>query len=327
MTKYLALTFTLFIATQTFSQTAWETLETTGEPVARHEAGFIDVDAKAYLVGGRRVNPVSIFDPATNTWTKGAASPIEIHHFQPVVYEGEIWVLGAMTGGFPNETPVAKILIYNPQDDAWRWGPEIPKDRARGGAGVSLYQGKFYLSAGITRGHMGGFIPWHDSFDPKTGEWTQLADAPHARDHFQSAVIDGKLYLAGGRKTSHETGDLFNQTVAEVDVYDFANGTWSSLEQDLPTPRAGNTTFSFGKKVIVIGGETGGQDAAHNEVEAYDTIDKRWIELPSLNRGRHGSGIAIIDCTFYTASGSGSRGGSPELPDIEALSCDHLTQH
>lgn len=302
----------------------WETLETNGQPVPRHEAGFIDVADKAYLVGGRRINPVSIFDPATNTWTEGAKPPIEIHHFQPVVYEGEIWVVGAMTGRYPNETPVEKILIYNPENDEWRWGPEIPEGRARGGAGVSLHNGKIYLSAGITRGHMGGFIPWHDSYDPKTGEWTQLPDAPHARDHFQSAVLDNKLYLAGGRQTSKETDEVFSRTVGPVDVYDFETQTWSTLEEELPTPRAGNTTFSYGRKVIVVGGESAPQQTAHNEVEAYHVDNEQWENLPSLNRGRHGTGVAIIRCQIYTSSGSGNKGGRPELPDIERISCDHL---
>ncbi|MDQ8197965.1 kelch repeat-containing protein [Pelagicoccus enzymogenes] len=321
MTKPLkSALFALVLLPGAFAE--WKTLETNGEPVARHEAGFLDVEDKAYLVGGRRINPVSIFDPATNTWTQGAASPIEIHHFQPVEYKGEIWVVGAMTGKFPNETPVEKVLIYNPEKDAWRWGPEIPEGRARGGAGVSLYEGKIYLSAGITRGHMGGFIPWHDVLDPETGEWTQLPDAPHARDHFQSAVLDGKLYLAGGRQTSRETNEVFSRTVAPVDVYDFASGTWSTLEKELPTPRAGNTTFSFGRKVIVIGGETGHNQTAHAEVEAYDVDAQNWQSLPSLNRGRHGTGVAIIKCTLYTASGSGNRGGRPELSDIEATPCE-----
>lgn len=320
--KPLYLTLLLVIISSASAE--WETLTTNGEPIARHEAGFTNVGDKAYLVGGRRINPVSIFDPETKTWTQGAASPLEIHHFQPIEYKGEIWVIGAMTGRYPNETPVDKILIYSPEKDAWRWGPEIPEGRARGGAGVSLYKGKIYLSAGITRGHMGGFIPWLDSFDPKTGKWEQLADAPHARDHFQSTILDGKLYLAGGRQTSKETNEVFTRTVGPVDVYDFATQTWSTLDKDLPTPRAGNTTFAYGRKVIVIGGETGHSKTAHADVEAYDVDANDWSTLPSLNRGRHGTGIAIIKCTMYTASGSGNQGGRPELTSTEAMDCQHF---
>jgi hypothetical protein len=31
--------------------------------------------------------PVEAFDPATTTWTKGAVSPVIMHHFQPVVFD------------------------------------------------------------------------------------------------------------------------------------------------------------------------------------------------------------------------------------------------
>ena len=44
----------------------WELIKPTGEPVARHEAAFVEVGGKFYLIGGRRMNPVSIYDPATN---------------------------------------------------------------------------------------------------------------------------------------------------------------------------------------------------------------------------------------------------------------------
>jgi len=47
----------------------WETITTKGQPTARHEAGFVAYKSKLYLMGGRRINPTSEFDPATNTWT------------------------------------------------------------------------------------------------------------------------------------------------------------------------------------------------------------------------------------------------------------------
>ena len=59
----------------------------------RHEHGYVQVGSRFYLLGGRRIQPVDIFDPATGLWTKGAPPPIEIHHFQAVPFDnmfGEI---------------------------------------------------------------------------------------------------------------------------------------------------------------------------------------------------------------------------------------------
>jgi len=125
-----------------------------------------------------------------------------------------------------------------------------------------------------------------------------------------------KFILQG---TSQATKQLFNLTVPEVDVYDIASGTWSVLAEDLPTPRAGNSTLALGDHIVVAGGESGTQKLAHNEVEAWDTGARRWLDYPSLNRGRHGTSLAIYQNYIYTCSGSGNKGGSPELISTERL--------
>lgn len=297
----------------------WETLETKGQPAPRHEAAFVEFGGEFYLMGGRRIQPVCIFNPETATWRNGAKPPIEVHHFQPVVYEDKILIICAMTGPFPNETGLDRILIYEPKKDQWSWGAEIPVDRRRGSAGVVNVGGKIYVLCGIVNGHMGGYVNWADRYDPETDRWTRLKDAPHKRDHFQCAFLDGKIYAAGGRTTSQETGQLFDLTVPEVDVYDIPSATWSTLKDNLPTPRAGNSTAAIGKDIVVAGGESMAHKEAHNEVEAWDTLEKKWHNYPSLNRGRHGTALILHKNCIYTCSGSGGRGGGPELKSIERL--------
>ncbi len=46
---------------------SWSPVETVGKLNARHEAAFIAVDKKIYPLGGRRIQPAEIFDPATST--------------------------------------------------------------------------------------------------------------------------------------------------------------------------------------------------------------------------------------------------------------------
>ncbi len=300
---------------------AWQTLSALGLPTARHEAAVVAYQQKLYLMGGRRINPTDVFDPVKNTWQVKAKPPIEIHHFQPVVWGDAIYLVGAMTGDWPNETALERVIIYYPETDEFKLGATIPEARRRGGAGAVVHNNKIYLVGGITHGHMEGAKAWLDEFDPQTGLWRVLPDAPHARDHFQAAVINNKLYAAGGRTTSHKTQQGIDLTVAAVDVFDFASMQWLPTEQTtrLPTERAGTATFVWGEQLVVGGGESIAQQAAHNEIEAFDVVQQQWQRWPALQQGRHGSGFAVINQAVYIASGCGQRGGTPELTTIERL--------
>lgn len=275
---------------------------------------------KVYLIGGRRINPVDVYDPQTNTWTAMSKTPLELHHFQAVVVGDAIYLMGAMTGPFPKEMPLEKIVVYYPAEDRFEFVHSIPESRRRGGAGAVLYNENIYIVGGITNGHIDGYQPWLDRYDPKTGQWDVLADARHARDHFQAVVIGDKLYSIAGRTTSQATKEVFSRVVAPVDVFDFKTNGWLPQSECpvLPTPRAGNMATVWNGEVVVGGGETT-QKTAHNDVEAFDTTTGKWRSWPSLNRGRHGSGFAIVGEYIYTASGSGNRGGSPELTSIERI--------
>ena len=290
-------------------------------PVARHEAAFVRVADKYYLLGGRGIRPVSIYDPATRVWTTGSPPPVEIHHFQPVVHGGKILLLGAMTGGYPGETPLPDIQIYDPATDAWSTGAPLPAERRRGGAGAVAHDGKIYLVCGITDGHRGGHVAWLDEYDPATGAWVRLPDAPRPRDHFQAVVHAGKLYALAGRTTVAATNPFAN-TIGEVDVYDFADRSWTTLRDTLPTHRAGNAAAVVNDEVWVLGGESAHQVVAHSEVESLNPATGAWSIRDSLSRGRHGTGVVQHDGRLLMASGCGHRGGEPELADLIALPLD-----
>jgi N-acetylneuraminic acid mutarotase len=279
------------------------------------------VGDRFYLLGGRGDRPVQVFDPETQTWETLSAPPFQMHHFQAVAYEGKIYIIGAFTNNFPGETPVPHVYVFDPAQDTWTQGPEIPADRRRGSAGVVVYEGQFYLVCGIQNGHNDGYVPWLDRFDPDTETWTRLTDAPRARDHFQAAVIDGRLYAAGGRRTSNATGESVELTEEVVDVYDFAAGTWTSLPSsaNLPTKRAGTTAVVFRGNLVVLGGESErrlpedgneGPPSAHSEVEAYNPSTGTWISLPPLIEGRHGTQAISYENMIYIAAGSRTLGAT-----------------
>ncbi len=303
------------------SAQGWETMQTSGHCTARSESALAHVKNKIYLLGSRGIRPVNVLNLKTKAWEALPSPPVELHHFQAVVYNGEIWVAGAFTGNYPHELPVDHIYIYSPELKEWRKGPAIPKDRLRGSAGATVYKNKIYILGGTQDGHWDGHTGWLDEYDPAKDTWTRLADAPHARDHVCIEVIDHKIYVAGGRRTTARTNNVINLKEASVDVYDFKSGTWTTLPEssNLPTLRAGSPVVAHGHQLIVIGGESDTQVPAHSEVEVLDTKTMKWNSFAKLNQGRHGTGAVRVKNKIYIVGGAGNRGGGPELNSVEVI--------
>ena len=293
---------------------------------ARHENSFVQAGDKFYLMGGREsAQTIDIYDYTTDTWASLAGSaPFEFNHFQAVTYQGLIWVIGAFqTNAYPNEIPAEFIWMFDPADQVWIQGPQIPVGRRRGSAGLVLYNDKFYVVGGNTDGHDGGFVPWFDEFDPATGQWTPLGNAPRARDHFHAVQIGNSLYVSGGRQSDAGSGNVFEPTIPEVDVYNFTSGTWSTLPagQNIPTQRAGAATVNYNGRLLVIGGETGSSTAALDVTEEYDPQSATWRTLGPLNNPRHGTQAIVSGNGIFIAAGSPLRGGGNQK-NMEYLGVD-----
>lgn len=306
----------------TSSKQKWQIISAKGTPEKREDCSFVELNKLFYLVGGRGIKPVDVFDPKTNSWQQKGKTPVEINHFQAVAYKNKIYAVGAMNGGFPHEKPFENIYIYDVLKDEWEKGPAMPARRLRGSGGTVVYKGKVFFVCGIQDGHYDGTVNWFDEFDPATGEWHTLPDAPHARDHFNAVVIGHKLYLAGGRRTSMKTKEVIQLTVPEVDVFDFSTQEWQTLpaNENLPTQRAGCTAVKYKNYLVVTGGESVAQKDSHHDVEAFDTKKGIWIKLPGLVTGRHDTGALTYKNRIYIAAGSANRSGGPDQNTIEVLS-------
>lgn len=296
---------------------AWLQVATTGTLVARHEACFVMVGNKAYLVGGRDKNPVNVYNPATRQWTQEPGPGLKIHHMQCVAADNKIWIISAWTGNCCSEQNVPDIYIYDTIAKKWQTKPGLPEERRRGGAAAVLHGRDIYLVAGNRGGHGAGkgrTLAWFDKYNIDSYQWTvNLTNAPHARDHTGGGMVNGKLCVASGRDGG--AVDCFNATVLPTDCYNFDTGTWE-VHADIPQGRAGaaiGTTCDG--KLMVAGGE--GYLQAWDRVDVFD--GSSWQTIGSLQTARHGSGLAI-DCAcnhIHIASGSGAQGGSPEMNSTE----------
>lgn len=322
---FILMTFFLIVAVSAFivkKEYSWKTIETKGEPTARHENSFVESEGKFYLLGGRGIKPIEIYNPLNNTWTKGAEPPVEIHHFQAVSYHGKIIAGGAMTGPYPDEKPLPNFYVYDPIYDNWTLGPEIPESRRRGSSGVVIIEDKMYMICGIIDGHNGDHVKWMDVYDFQKREWSVLPDAPRARDHFHAVLADNKIYAFAGRNTSKNTNQVFDLTIPQVDVFDLKTTSWSTMKKEIHIPRAGASVAVLKNEIFIIGGESMFDKVAHNEIEIWNLKLEKWMPINYLQQGRHGTQAIVYRNKIFIAAGCGSRGGSPELNSIEVYSKD-----
>jgi len=300
---------------------SWEIVQTKNQEPNRGECGMAACNGKLYLLGGGAL-PTDVYDPATQTWTSKAKAPVDMNHFQPVSFQNKIYVLEAFTQGqYPDQPNLKSVYIYDTDKDSWSTGGSLPADRSRAAAGAALYNGKLYLVAGIQHGHSSGTTNMFDVYDPQTGQWTALPDAPHIRDHCAAAVVKDKLYVCGGRNTSyHEAANFmsfFKKTVLEVDCYDFKTGQWTTLAAKLPLGSGGGSMVNLDDKLYYMGGERATETESNqprNNVFWLDpSTNEGWKETNHLNEARNGMSAAVINKNIYVFGGAGPK--IPPMPD------------
>ena len=142
------------------------------------------------------------------------------------------------------------------------------------------------------------------------------------RNHAFSGVVNGKIYVIGGR-TGH--GFILSATNTDVvEEYNPVNDTWSVPKERMPTARSGGASGSDGRRIYAAGGEVTTKDlvGAFKSVEAYDPVTNSWMTLPSMPMPRHGIAGAVIGNRFHLVSGMMQSAGALTFLD-PTLSTHH----
>lgn len=303
----------------------WEEISNSlqGKPTARHEACFVMASGRGYLIGGRGDRPVEMLNPRNGKWIKIGPLPTQMHHMQCVYYRRKIYVPTSWYGSAPRESINEDMWVFDIDKRTWSKLPAIPENRRRAAAASVVYNQKIYVLGGNRGGHGSHSVSlgWVDAYNLITNKWeTGLASLPagHERDHVGAAVLPGgKICIAGGRNGG--VANFFEAVVTSTFCYDVRSNKWTDMKAPIPEGRAGAATArTCDGKLIIAGGE-GRFSAAFNRVDVFD--GKKWETLSPLQRARHGTGLAVSNCKYcshiFIASGSGARGGSPELTSTE----------
>jgi N-acetylneuraminic acid mutarotase len=211
--------------------------------------GFSVIGGKLYTVGGLRTTvdgvrlsrSLYVYDPETDTWDKKANIPVDAIEGTQGVIAGKLYVhVGTISMGADSV-----FFRYDPATDTWTKRASPPSQHMTGQA--EIINGKYYLVGGE-----GGpdLLPTKllHVYDPTTDTWTTRAPMSErlGRMRFASGVVNGKLYIAGGR-------DGGPNTLASTEVYDPATNTWAPRASMLST-LTGMASAVAGGKLFVIGG-------------------------------------------------------------------------
>jgi N-acetylneuraminic acid mutarotase len=304
----------------------WSTLAPFPEP--SEELYGIAAGGRFYAFGGQQLGWKSLgmvyeYDPAGDRWTRKKDMPLPAHHTALAELNGKIIV----AGGFivprtekqatpPGWEPIDNVWEYDPRADAWRALPPLPSKR--GSAVAAVAAGKVYVIGGAanhpgshesfidrTRGRpsLHRAVATNEAYDPATNAWTGRNPMPTARNHAAVGVVNGKIYVIGGR-----IGSVFMSTGSNTDVveeYDPAIDQWGGIRAPMPTARSGGAWAVHNGLIYFAGGEgrTYQLSAAFKAVEAYDAAANVWSILPPMQVQRHGLAGAVIGNRLHLVSG------------------------
>ena len=204
---------------------------------------------------------------------RGRVQPYYHNHWITVcsIVNGKLYVVG---GSYLNRNTISnKLFIYDS-----KYQPMDPRGKPANCPGVltaNFISGILYMVAEFTlKKHW--HVLWHMILLDK---WTEKAPMPTAREHLASSVVDGKLYVIGGRSN----GMSYNVDANEA--YDPATDKWITLEP-MPSKRGGLASAAVNGSIYVFGGEQPIDTFSNNE--KYYTANYKWtIETP-MPTARHG---------------------------------------
>ncbi|MFB6273234.1 MAG: Kelch repeat-containing protein [Salinibacter sp.] len=258
----------------------------------------------------------ALLDPSRGTWTKGPDLPAPRHHI--VLVEAGDTVYGF--GGFVGETLRNGFQFRNDvyAFDGEQWARIGTMPTPLGETVALSHGGRIHLVTGSLHpadSASQGASSTHLVYEPSADVWTEARPVPTARSSATGAVINGHLYVAGGRRID---GGMTN--LGALERYDPATDAWKEL-RPLPQPSGGLAGTALNGILYVFGGEyfsAGG--GVYEHTSAYDPESDAWTERAPMRTPRHGLAGTALEGRVYAIGGNTAAGiGAATTPVVETL--------
>jgi N-acetylneuraminic acid mutarotase len=268
-------------------------------PHPSHHTAVAEMNGKLYFFGGF-VLPASgppawvpiddtwEYDPGADAWRALAPMPTKRGAASAAAVNGKLYVIGG-AGPFPWDTnqsihparphrSLGTVEEYDPASNTWRERSPMPTPRNH--AAIGAVKGKIYVIGGrlaaafITA--FPGNVDLVQEYDPATDRWTPKTPMPTARSAGASAVLNDKIYVAGGEVQTNEYLAAFRA----FEAYDPATNSWERLPR-MPSPRHGLAAGAVGNRIHLVSGDIQSSIVPRPPNAEFDTGEHDAFEVPS----------------------------------------------
>ena len=215
---------------------------------------------------GNTLDVVNRYDPIGNNWTAMAPMPQAAFMASAVYYPptNKIYVFGGADAVSGTNYDITRI--YDIASNSWTTGANMPDVRSFMASGYNSANGKIYLVSGYNTGLVLDAQPNTWEYDPVADTFTERAPFPHPAGGFASGVINGHLYVAGGRDASNTVIDL-------VWDYDIATDTWTARSSMPSLTNVPGSAVALGRLWVFGGGNPFSADKSSSMTAPFD----KWI--------------------------------------------------
>lgn len=215
-------------------------------PTARAYLAATAIGTKIYICGGSDANAVLpdllIYDTVAKTLTPGPLMPGDRDSVTCAAVGTDLFVFGGADIDMNTFMfiPTTNVWKFSTTSNTWSTLQTVLPQRNQWATALAA-GGKIYLVGGSdfeldligqTQTTVANYSTTYE-FDPATSALTPKAPLPAATKCQGGDVINGRLYLVGGERTTglHNNAALFADPVKDTYSYDPATDTWSTLTQ------------------------------------------------------------------------------------------------
>ncbi|MFZ4622334.1 MAG: Kelch repeat-containing protein [Bacteroidota bacterium] len=282
-----------FCFTHSFAQNgSWSTKAPMN--AARWAEGIGEYNGSIIVAGGynpllgSHLSSVEIYDISTNTWTVKTSRP----SVQTAPSSGVVNGILYTAGGSDMSLNTPNLTSYSFATGIWtaKKSHAFPHGNTPAGG---IIDGHFFIAGG--RSLDGStFTSSLEEYNPVTDTWITRMPMNTPRSGTGSAVINGLLYVVGGRNSSG--------TLATLEVYDPVMNAWQT-KTPMPTPRFDLSAASINGILYAVGGNNG----AHlGVVEAYDPFTDKWRTETQMPTARTDARAVAAKGKLYVIGGYNS---------------------